>query len=158
MQGRSDSFYPIDQRQEHNNAGIRAYAPSGPSSTWAHIQKVSPVNPYYMDNVKHVEEQRSHIHKDPKREGDVLALMRLHTAGNIHIEVPGRSIDKDDVVKDCIATGARILQEKKLKEYADRREQWFNAISDEVDYSMVAPLSPPPTPPATSSSLVDLDT
>ncbi|KAG9081188.1 hypothetical protein FRC06_005743 [Ceratobasidium sp. 370] len=163
IQGRSDSFYPIDQRQEHNNAGIQAYAPSGPGSTWTHIQKVSPVIPYYMDNVKHVEEQilgqkRSHIHKDPKREGDVLALMRIHAAGNIHIEVPGRPIDKDDVVKDCVAIGTRVLQEKKLKEYADKREQWFSAISDEVDYNTVAPLSPPPTPPPTSSSLVDLDT
>ncbi|KAG9096996.1 hypothetical protein FS749_007298 [Ceratobasidium sp. UAMH 11750] len=153
FQGRADSFYPIDQCQEHNNAGIRDYAPSGPSSTWTHIQKVSPVIPYYMDNVKFIEEQIlgqtwSHIHKDPKCEQDVQALMRLHDAGNVHIETPGRSINKDDVVKDCIAAGTRALKDGKLKEYAEKRELYFNAISDEVSYSDSPSPSPPPSSPS----------
>ncbi|KAG8694313.1 hypothetical protein FRC08_008566 [Ceratobasidium sp. 394] len=140
LQGREDSFYPIDQRQERNNAGIRTYAPSSPSSTWMHIQKISPVIPCYMDTVKFVEEsilgQRcSNIHKDPKWEQDVQALIRLHNAGNIHREVPGRQLNKDDVVKDCMAVGARALKEGKLTEYAIKRELYFNGISDEVSYS-----------------------
>ncbi|KAG9073409.1 hypothetical protein FS749_015262 [Ceratobasidium sp. UAMH 11750] len=159
MQGREDSFYPIDQRQEHNNAGIRNYAPTGPSSSWAQIQKVSPAIPYYLDNVKFVEEQilgqtHSHIHKDPKRESDVQALMRLHRAANIHIEAPNRSIDPSNTVKDCMAAGTRALKEKRLTEFAEKREMFFGAISDELEYNDNAPLPQTPLPTApTSTSL-----
>ncbi|KAG8717678.1 hypothetical protein FRC08_006958 [Ceratobasidium sp. 394] len=122
LQGQEDSFYPIDQQQEHNKAGIWTYAPSSPSSTWTHIQKISPVIPYYMDTVKFVEEsilgqRRSNIHKAPKWEQDVQALIRLHNAGNIHNEVPGRQLNKDDVFKGCMAVGAHALKEGKLTDH-----------------------------------------
>jgi hypothetical protein len=74
IQGRADSFYPVDQRQEHNNTGIQVSSlfifatcnnplselgPAGPNTTWEHHQKVAPVIPYYLYNIQHVEEQVS---------------------------------------------------------------------------------------------------
>lgn len=75
MLGRKDSFYPIDMRQEHNNAGIRVSSvgvvfPSilltiprqrhGPppqgGTSWEEYSTISSVIPTMMDIVKHVEE------------------------------------------------------------------------------------------------------
>ncbi|KAH7334676.1 hypothetical protein B0J17DRAFT_720210 [Rhizoctonia solani] len=53
--GRADSFFPIDQLQEHNNAAIRAYGPPPQSSTWELYGKMSRVIPFFAEVVEHVE-------------------------------------------------------------------------------------------------------
>ncbi|KAG9092052.1 hypothetical protein FRC06_000269 [Ceratobasidium sp. 370] len=140
MQGRKDSFYPVDQQQEHNNAGIRNYGPAGPNVTWEHHGKVTPVIPYFMHTIEHVEQQlagqmQSHIHKDPKHEAEIKMLIRAHNEHKIHIEVPGQECTSNNTTKDCIAEGTRKLKERKLVEYALQREVYFTAISDEHIYS-----------------------
>ncbi|KAG8739151.1 hypothetical protein FRC10_006098 [Ceratobasidium sp. 414] len=150
----SNSFYPIDQRQEFNNGGIRNYAPTGPNSSWLQIQKVSPAIPYYLDNIQHVEEQiiglsRSHIHKNPDREGDIRVLMSLHSAADTHIEVLNRKIKLEDITKDYMAMGTRALKEKKLVEFAEQRELYFTGISDENRFDphiYTPPITPLPSP------------
>ncbi|KAG9099249.1 hypothetical protein FRC06_005469 [Ceratobasidium sp. 370] len=153
MQGRADSFYPVDQRQEHNNAGIRNYGPAGPNATWEHHQKVAPVIPYYLYNIQHVEEQiagqsQSHIHKDLKYEKDIEALMRSHNAAEIHVEVPDRVANRNDITKDCITAGTRRLKTKKLTEYAEQREVYFTGISDKCIYNDGTVPTPPLASPA----------
>ncbi|KAG9081759.1 hypothetical protein FS749_007414 [Ceratobasidium sp. UAMH 11750] len=57
MQGREDSFYPVDMRQEHNNAGIRRHGPPPQGgSTWAEIGAASSIIPTLMDVVEQVED------------------------------------------------------------------------------------------------------
>ncbi|KAH7329749.1 hypothetical protein B0J17DRAFT_722444 [Rhizoctonia solani] len=57
--GRADSFFPIDQLQEHNNAAIRAYGPPPQSSTWELYGKMSRVIPFFAEVVEHVENNLS---------------------------------------------------------------------------------------------------
>ncbi|KAG9089848.1 hypothetical protein FRC06_001363 [Ceratobasidium sp. 370] len=140
MQGRHDSFYPVDQHQEHNNAGIRNYGPTGANVTWEQHQKVAPAIPYFIYNIQHIEgkiagQRRSHIHKDPKRKADIQTLMRAHNAAQIHTEVAGRNMDSKDKTKDCLSAGTQSLKDCKLAEYAANREIFFKAISDENIYS-----------------------
>jgi hypothetical protein len=96
--------------------------------------------------------------------------MRSHNASKIHVEVPERTIDRNDVTKDCIATGTRALKEKKLREYAENREMFFTGISAEHIYSNDItpppgspvshpdfPLSHPPTPQALHDALAPFE-
>ncbi|KAF8598607.1 hypothetical protein BDV93DRAFT_561113 [Ceratobasidium sp. AG-I] len=133
MAGRGDSFYPINQRQEHNNAGIRDYAPPAQHATWEQYEKISPVIPFYLNLVKHVEEQL-HIHKDPKHEHDVLVLMRSHKGMEMHTDVPGRKIVTADKSKDSVAIGTKSLKTSKLKEWAQKAQAFYSSNSDKTMY------------------------
>ncbi|KAG9080696.1 hypothetical protein FRC06_006252 [Ceratobasidium sp. 370] len=92
--GRADSFYPVDQRQEFNNAGIRDYGPPPHSSSWQQYHKISSVIPLLMDVVEHVEHSvtglsRSHAHKNPAHEKDVKVLIDNHLKHKLHEVIPG---------------------------------------------------------------------
>ncbi|KAG8698216.1 hypothetical protein FRC09_007358 [Ceratobasidium sp. 395] len=81
--GRPDSFYPIDQRQELNNKGIREYGPPPQNSSWEQHGKISCVIPFYTTIIEHVDEHiagisRSHICKEVEAEMDIQALMKEH--------------------------------------------------------------------------------
>ncbi|KAG9075949.1 hypothetical protein FS749_012323 [Ceratobasidium sp. UAMH 11750] len=99
--GRADSFYPVDQRQELNNKGLKDYGPPPQNSSWEQYGKVSRVIPFYLDVVEHVEGNitglsRSHKHKDPDHERDVQALIDAHRKLKVHEVVSGRKIKGAD--------------------------------------------------------------
>ncbi|KAG8692809.1 hypothetical protein FRC09_010940 [Ceratobasidium sp. 395] len=62
MSGRHDSFYPVDMRQEHNNAGIRRHGPPPQGgSTWEEIGTASSIIPTFMSVVEQVEDSVSYF-------------------------------------------------------------------------------------------------
>ncbi|KAG9103505.1 hypothetical protein FRC06_010287 [Ceratobasidium sp. 370] len=106
-------------KEENNNAGIQNYGPARPNVTWEHCQKVAPVIPYYLYNIQYVEEQIpgqswSHIHKAPKYEKDIEALIHSHNATEIHIEVPDHVVNRNDIKKDCFTAGTCHLKTRKI--------------------------------------------
>ncbi|KAF8594259.1 hypothetical protein BDV93DRAFT_565624 [Ceratobasidium sp. AG-I] len=133
--GRPNSFYPIDKRQELNNAGIRAYAPPPQGgSTWEQYEQMSVLVPTYAEIVKHVETsitrgRRSKIHKDPPWERDVMVLLNDQAKTNLHNSVPSRALAKSsDKGKDFIQLGTIKLQDgKSLAAYAEQRELYFKS-------------------------------
>ncbi|KAG8703649.1 hypothetical protein FRC11_010565, partial [Ceratobasidium sp. 423] len=103
--GCADSFFPIDQLQEHNNRAVREYGPPAHSATWELYGKMSRVIPFYAEVVEFVEGNlsglsHSHIHKNPKHEKDVQALIAAHKKLGIHEIVPDRKVATKDAAKD----------------------------------------------------------
>ncbi|KAG8726525.1 hypothetical protein FRC10_007000, partial [Ceratobasidium sp. 414] len=119
MAGRPNSFYPIDQRQELNNKGIREYGPPPQGGTsWEDYEKASPLIPIYADIVEHVENSvhkvhRSRIHKDPAWEKDLDILFKDHAKTHLLTPVPGRKFaTKSDKGKDYFKLGSMAIQDR----------------------------------------------
>ncbi|KAG9107655.1 hypothetical protein FRC07_008592 [Ceratobasidium sp. 392] len=128
--GRKNRFYPVDQRQELNNGGIRSHGPVPQGGTsWDDIEKASPLIPLYMDIVKHVEDsitgvQRSQIHKDPKWEKDLQLLMCDQATTKALVPVPGWDLaTTSKPCNDHYQLGLTILQDTNaMDRYAVQRE------------------------------------
>ncbi|KAG9095335.1 hypothetical protein FS749_010645 [Ceratobasidium sp. UAMH 11750] len=162
--GRADSFYPIDQRQEFNNAGIRDYGPPPQSSSWQQYHKISSVIPLFMDVVEHVEHSvtglsRSHIHKNPAHEKDVKVLIANHLKHKLHEVIPGRTLNAGDKVKDCYDAGVLAIRERNvLSDYHDKRDIDYTAswstheFKEDVQPAAPAPTASIPSHPPTPTS------
>ncbi|KAG9084228.1 hypothetical protein FRC06_004158, partial [Ceratobasidium sp. 370] len=114
--GQADTFYPIDQRQELNNKGIREYGPPPQNSSWEQYGTVSRVIPLYMDIIEHVENRitgisHSHVHKEVQCEIDIQALMKEHQKHQIHSVISGRVVKPSDRVKDVWKAGVLAEEE-----------------------------------------------
>ncbi|KAG9083546.1 hypothetical protein FRC07_013892, partial [Ceratobasidium sp. 392] len=166
--GRADTFYPIDQRQELNNKGIRDYGPPPQNSSWEQYGKVSRVIPFYLDMIEHVEGQiagitRSHKHKDPKHEMDVQALMAQHKKHNIHAHTPGRDIKSTDKAKDAMKAGLLSVRDRNiLGDYYEKRQVFFRSssslqLSDENDPPSDLPHTLAPQTPDSSHATTPTD-
>ncbi|KAG8767148.1 hypothetical protein FRC12_006423 [Ceratobasidium sp. 428] len=148
--GRPDSFYPIDQRQELNNKGIREYGPPPQNSSWEQYGKVSPVIPFYMDIIEHVEGDvsgisRSHVRKAVKAEMDIQALMNEHKKHKVHTIVPGRKLKAADKAKDAQKAGVTAIRDKGyLNEQYEKRAVYYKASS--TLQQQVSIPTPPPSP------------
>ncbi|KAG8740128.1 hypothetical protein FRC12_016105 [Ceratobasidium sp. 428] len=121
--GRPDSFYPIDQRQELNNKGIREYGPPPQNSSWEQYGKISRVIPFYTTIIEHVDEHiagisRSHVRKEVKAEMDIQALMKEHQKHRIHTVVPGRTLKTADKTKDAQDAGLVAVRDRGYLEEA----------------------------------------
>ncbi|CUA73555.1 leucine--tRNA ligase [Rhizoctonia solani] len=99
MEGRHNSFYPIDLRQELNNAGIREFGPAPQGRTsWEDYEKICPLVPFFSKLTRRVQgsvkgiRRQSHIHKVPAWEKDLATLMRDHASTELLTAVPGREL------------------------------------------------------------------
>ncbi|KAG8704364.1 hypothetical protein FRC09_003599 [Ceratobasidium sp. 395] len=154
MKGQKNSFYPVDQRQELNNKGIRDYGPPPQGKTsWEDYEKASPLIPLHADVVEHVEDmvhkvQRSHIHKDPSWEKELEILLKDHAETQLLTPVLGRNFaTKSDRGKDYFKLGTVALQDKDgLAKYEARRAPFFRSRETENDLSDC--LHPLPQPPS----------
>ncbi|KAG8702783.1 hypothetical protein FRC09_004533 [Ceratobasidium sp. 395] len=148
--GQPDSFYPIDQRQELNNKGIREYGPPPQNSSWEQYGKASRVIPFYMGMIEHVEDDiigisRSHIRKEVKHELDIQALMKEHHKHQIHTVVPGRKLKAADKPKDVRKAGVTTIREKSyLEDQYEKRAVYFR-WSSTLQEPVYVP-TPPPSP------------
>lgn len=98
--------------------------------------------------------RRSHIHKNPKHELDIQALVDAHKEHEIHNVVPGRKIHKDNKAKDVIEAGIQSVCEGNiLKDFHTNREVYFNRISTEQVFDDVD--TPIPSPSATSPAALN---
>ncbi|KAG8744956.1 hypothetical protein FRC10_009191 [Ceratobasidium sp. 414] len=151
--GCADSFYPIDQHQEFNNAGIKNYGPPPQNASWEQYGKISSVIPFFMDMVEHVEYSitgisRSHIHKNPKHDKDVKALIDNHLKNQVHEILPGCQLAASNKVKDTHAEGISAIQNRDiLSEYHSKRDIHRTASSNrqQLKDTPTPPNSPAPT-------------
>ncbi|QRV87239.1 hypothetical protein RhiJN_15257 [Ceratobasidium sp. AG-Ba] len=160
--GRADSFYPIDQQQEFNNAAIKNYGPPPQNASWEQYGRNSIIIPVLADVVKHVEDNitgisRSHIHKDPKHEADIQTLARTHRKFSTHKVEPGRAIKNKDKAKDARKLGIiAIRNDGTLEKYHTKRNA-YNRFTSSRQYSDDY-ITPPPSPrvqsPVSSPPLV----
>ncbi|KAG9094064.1 hypothetical protein FRC06_011195 [Ceratobasidium sp. 370] len=143
MTGRPNGFYPVDQRQELNNGGIRSHGPAPQSgATWDDLAIASPLIPLYMDIVKHVKDsiartQYSRVHKDPAWEKDLDVLMHDHALTQVMVPVPGREVPTTSKpCKDFFKLGSTILQDSDaLDKYTDQRTPFFESRVTKNDFS-----------------------
>jgi hypothetical protein len=88
---------------------------------------------------------RSHIHKDPKHELDVQALITSHKKHKMHEVVPERELPSVNKPKDYMRAGVLSIRDKKvLCEYHAKREVYFKAASSKQQYNNDT--TPPPSP------------
>ncbi|KAG9076972.1 hypothetical protein FRC06_009186, partial [Ceratobasidium sp. 370] len=155
--GRADSFYPIDQCQEFNNAGIKNYGLPPQNASWEQYRKISSVIPFFVDMVEHVEYSitgisRSHLHKNPKHDKDVKALIDNHLKNQAHEILPGRRLTASNKVKDAYADGISAIRNCDiLSEYHSKRDIHRTASSNrqQLKDTPTPPDSPAPTMQAT---------
>ncbi|KAG8732016.1 hypothetical protein FRC10_001290, partial [Ceratobasidium sp. 414] len=130
-------FFPIDQLQEHNNADIHDYGPPAQSASWDLYGKVSPVIPFFSDVVDFINNEvsgisHSHIHKNPKHEKDIQALITAHKKFKIHETIPARKVlESKDKPKDCMKAGVLALRNGNILE---KRKVYFHAVSDVQEF------------------------
>ncbi|CAE6421588.1 unnamed protein product [Rhizoctonia solani] len=172
MEGRSDSFYPIDQRQEINNRGILEYGPAPQGrTTWEDYEKICPLVPFFTKFTRHFQDsvegiqKQSHIHKVPAWEKDLITLARDHAHTKLLTPVSGREFaTKSDQAKDFYKQGSISLQNSKsLANYATKRQMYFKSRVTTNDFSYyherstdnddsITQTTPPFTPPESHRS------
>ncbi|KAK7035429.1 hypothetical protein VNI00_011960 [Paramarasmius palmivorus] len=107
--GRSNSFVPFDQVQEHNVKDIKVtYHSQGPNIDWEYMKKLHPAIPVIHSVTDHIEEQfetytRGKHHTVPKKDEDIKRLQQSYNTEHSHQD--GRKL-KDDVAKDYMIVGA----------------------------------------------------
>ncbi|CAE6531617.1 unnamed protein product [Rhizoctonia solani] len=156
MKGKKDTFYPIDQRQEINNKGIRDHGPPPQGGTcWEDYEKASLLIPLYDKIIAEVETsvtqiKRSHVHKDPVWEKDLDILMHDHSRTKILAPEPGRKFASPaDKSKDFFKLGSIALQDKDgLAKYEEQRAPYFTSrvTTNDLSYYLKTTITTETTP------------
>ncbi|KAG8703424.1 hypothetical protein FRC09_004164 [Ceratobasidium sp. 395] len=146
--GCANGFYPIGQRQEFNNAGIKNYGSPPQNSSWEQYGKISSVIPFFMNIVEHITSiSRSHIRKNPKRNKDVKALTENHLKQRLHQTVPGQTLDCKDKVKDVCLDGMLAIQDRRiLEDYHEKCDIYCTASSSKQNDTDISTRSNNPVP------------
>ncbi|KZV79201.1 hypothetical protein EXIGLDRAFT_632426 [Exidia glandulosa HHB12029] len=131
-QGHPDSFFPVDELQEHINREQREWhTRAGSNFSIDYLKKVTPAIPALAATIKHMAQHfdmlyRSHVHKSPESQADIRLMAKRFRKRKTSEYVAGRTI-KESVNKpdNHSVLGTALLQKEATWKKAFKERMLF---------------------------------